>query len=534
MEKTELIEENATFCDLIDLLRHSPKTSAKEIIDNISPELIDRTIDKTINEDQPISTIGPGLRALKTKGLLDKLEEKVGAANYLKLVEEKGTFLELVYILQYSSQAIAKEVIKILSKDLTTKLVDKIIEEKRPINSIRRELNLLKRLCGGFDREFEQKVGVDNVLRLIFNNGNLGVITDLIVYFTNNEISQLKLIEAFNAFPGDRKDEFILRGDFYKLCSAMVQGWQLNIFSENSREFSASEVLVVKTLIDKSTFKSINRGLGFLDHYPNQGLKRIFFKLAADYIDKIKIESIQTASISEGISYLSILNRLGRIDKNSIEEIVGNIDEQEFLEETDFIGSLQLLQHILVTHDFASGKREEILALANSDKVIRKLGKETPLNAFLYLWNTYALFIQENPEGFENWLNLEIVDTIYCVIEKQKKGRTNIEGTRHLLMLLGLLDYLGIQRERIRRIFPRGFRLLNLSKTFLAQVLQRSTFIPGFFYLKGIDLFVKKPLFPNKWKILIPRAFELNLKTKGVRKLLEVFQKKIRKKIFPL
>jgi len=119
-------------------------------------------------------------------------------------------------------------------------------------------------------------------------------------------------------------------------------------------------------------------------------------------------------------------------------------------------------------------------------------------------------------------------------VEKYKGTKTNIEGTRHLLMLIGLLVYLEIEPERLLRIFPRGFRLLNLSKPFLEQVLGRSTFIPGFFYLMGIDLFTKKPLYPNKWKILIPRLFNLNLKTKAVRTLVEVFQRKIKKRIIPV
>jgi hypothetical protein len=531
MEKIELTNMKTTLYEIVELLRHSSKVEANNKIDNLSQESIEKIIENTKGESSPLSSISPGLRAIETKGLLDPLVIKIGSARYLNLLEEQGTFFELIHILHYLSESPARDLMENLSRDISGRLVDKAISGKRPINSFRRELYLFKRLCGGFDHEFREKIGTDNILKLIFSNGNLGVLSELYDSFAPQEVAQLGFIDTFNALPVDKKEEFILRGDFFKCCAAMAGCRQLNIFDEKKTDFPGKDLPVITALIDRSTYKSINRGLGAFDNFPNRGLKLSLFRLVADYSDKIKADAVTVASASEKIASLSILNRLGQLDKHSIEKICSNIDEEQFLEEKDFIGSLQLLQYILVVNDVDLWLKHGILTLSNSNKIIKKLGKEKPLNTFLYLWNTFALFAQEDLEDFSDRLNPGIVNAIYRIVEKYKKAAVNIEGTRHLLMLIGLLDYLGIEKRRIRKIFPKGFRLLDLSKSYLGQVLGNVTFIPGFFYLRGIEYFAKKPLFPSKWKILTPRLFDLNLKTKAVKRLIETFQRKINDRI---
>ncbi|MCK5059404.1 MAG: hypothetical protein KAT34_22330 [Candidatus Aminicenantes bacterium] len=534
MEKAELIDINATFYELVDFLRHLPKADAKGTIDNLGQVSVDKIIENSITENRSITSLIPGLRALKTKGLLEKLGASINPSLFLKMLEKQGTFFDFLQILQYLGQAMQKDLAGDLSGELTARLVDKDVEGKRIINSILRELNLLKRLYGGFNRDFEEKIGVNYVLKLIFNNGNLRLLCELIGNLSEEDVSRFKLIETFHALPGNKKEEFILRGDFHKCCSAMADCRQLNIFPQNGGGFSVKEAAILNRLLDKSTFKSINRGLGSLDYFPDKKLKFSLFKLVAAYIDKMGPETATFNSVSERVAYLSILHRLARLNTNSIETLTAHIKEEEFLQEKDFIGSFQLLQYIVTVNDVSPLLRKEILTLSNSDKIINKLGKETTLKAFLYLWNTYALFVQEELQNFDDWLNPGIVTALYQVVEKHKRTRANVEAIRHLLMIVGLLDYLDIEPERIGKIFFRGFRLLNLSRPFLSQALKKASFIPGFFYLKGIDLFANKPLFPNKWKILIPRLFDLNLKAKGVGELVDVFQRKIRKRIIPV
>jgi hypothetical protein len=304
----------------------------------------------------------------------------------------------------------------------------------------------------------------------------------------------------------------------------------LAIFLKDQQDSLAGKTPLIKELIKKSSFKSINRSSRCLNKFPDEKLKLIFIESVADYLDNLEPGTISFESNSEKIAFLSILDRLERLEKKMIEGIVKSINEEEFLEEKDFIGSLQLLLYILTVYDVDPVWREEMLTLANSDKILNKLALETSLNAFLYLWNTYALFKREGLSYFRQWIDPKIVNKIFKVIKKCSRAGGNVEGVRHLLMLIGLLNYLGIEPERLKNIFSGGFQVLNLSKSFLAAVLRKSNFLPGFFYLKGIEFFVKKPLFPNKWKLLTPTVYNVKARTKVLRKLVEAFYKKIRKK----
>jgi hypothetical protein len=57
------------------------------------------------------------------------------------------------------------------------------------------------------------------------------------------------------------------------------------------------------------------------------------------------------------------------------------------------------------------------------------------------------------------------------------------------------------------------------------------TFIPGFFYLKGIEFFIKTPVYPHIWKQLIPKIDDYSEKrSTALQEVISVFQENIRGK----
>jgi hypothetical protein len=443
----------------------------------------------------------------------------------LQFIENNYTFFDLINLLPNLTNEMANVLIDMLSSDLISKLIDKTTDQKRPM-SIHWGIKRLKNLCDILNLDFEEKIGTDNIVRMIIANGNLRLFPNILEHLS--EIQQIKLIETFNCLPEDEKDDFILRGHFYNLCSALENCPQLHIFPSYTRVNLVKKAPVIEKLIEKSDFKSINMGIKCLDNLPNQELKNFLLEYVTNCIDNLDSTYITFKSNGEKINFLLILSRLEKLDKNFIENITSTIDDENFSEEKGFVISLQLLQFLLSVYEVDTRWRKKILDLSNSKNTVMALENENLLNTFLYLWNTYALFRSENPGHFHHWVSPGLVNALLKLIEKNNRVKQGTKEYRPLLSLIGLLNYLQIEIRPIRQIFPSWYRV-NPSETFLKQDLENDTFIPGFFYLKGIEFFIKRPVFPHIWKKLIPKIDDYSEKRPtALQEVINVLQENIR------
>jgi hypothetical protein len=530
-DKLNQLIKGGNFQSFIKLLSSFFKKEDKEqwdkLLETLHNGILNKIIEKTIHECRSIGTIHLGLRELKDNGLLYKLEKKIGAANYLNLIENNGTFIELNNFIEYSTNEMASALIERLSADRVSKLIDKTIDQKHPM-SIYWGIKRLKNLCDILNLDFEEKIGTDNIIRLIIANGNLRLFPNVLEPLFERQ--KIKLIEAFNCLPEDEKDDFILRGHFDNLCFVLVNCPQLHIFSSYTMVHLMKKAPVIEKLIEKSNLKSINMGIKFLDNFQNQELKTFLLEYATTCINNLDPTHITFESNCEKINFLLILNRRGKLDKHTIENIISTIDDKKFSKENGFITSLRLLEFLLSVYEVDTRLKKKILDLSNSNKTVKALEKENLLDSFLYLWNIYALFKTENPGHFHQWVNPETVNILHKIIEKNNRAKWGTEEYRRLLSLIGLLNYLQIEIRPIRQIFPSWYRI-NPSETFLKQDLENDTFIPGFFYLKGIEFFIKRPVFPHIWKKLIPKIDDYSEKwPAALQEVINVLQKKIRGK----
>ncbi|UCH98019.1 MAG: hypothetical protein JSV88_14520, partial [Candidatus Aminicenantes bacterium] len=522
-----LIESNGTFIELIRFIQSSTDDMANTLIDSVTEEWATNIIQKAINEERSIGTVGLGLRELRKKGLLEKLEKKIGAANYLNLIENNGTFIELMNFLGYSTNEMANALIERLSVDRTSKLIDKTIDQKRPIKRIHWNIGKLKNMCGILKLDFEEKIGTDNIIRLIIANGNLRLFPN--IFEPLSESQKIELIETFNCLSEDEKDDFILRGHFDNLCFVLENCPQLHIFPSYTLVHLVKKASIIEKLIEKSNFKSINMGIKCLDNLPNQNLGNFFLEYVTNYINNLDPTHITFESNGEKINFLLILNRLEKLDKHTIENIVSTIDDKKFSEEKGFVISLLFLQSLLCVYEVETRWKKKILDLSNSKQTVLALEKENLLNTFLYLWNTYALFRSENPGHFHHWVTPGLVNAVLKLIQHTNRAKQGTEEYTLLLSLIGLLNYLQIETGHIRQIFLKWYRDNLVDETTLGQELENITFIFGFFYLKGIEFLIKSPGFPHIWKQLSPKIDDYGeIRSTALQEIINVFQKKIK------
>ncbi|UCH98677.1 MAG: hypothetical protein JSV88_13805, partial [Candidatus Aminicenantes bacterium] len=130
-EKLNQLIKGGNFQSIIRLLNsffnREDKKQWDKLLDTLDNNSINSVIERTIHEGPSIGTIGLGLRELGEKGLLEKFEKKIGAANYLNLIENNGTFIELIRFIEYSTNEMANTLIDSVTEEWATNIIQKAI-----------------------------------------------------------------------------------------------------------------------------------------------------------------------------------------------------------------------------------------------------------------------------------------------------------------------------------------------------------------------------------------------------------------------
>ena len=169
-------------------MQHSTLNFAEELIQSLKPEYIQKLINKTIANGRSIGTLHLALRelSLKDKALLAKLEQAIGAENFLNLITGNGTIFELFMIIKYSTLDFAKELIQSLSPEYIQQLINKTIANGRSIGTLSFSLRELGLRDKALLAKLEQAIGADNQITLIKENGTIIELFQCLEYSTSD------------------------------------------------------------------------------------------------------------------------------------------------------------------------------------------------------------------------------------------------------------------------------------------------------------------------------------------------------------
>ena len=168
-----LIAANGTIFELFMQIRNS--TLAEELIAGLDDRLVEQLVTQTITARRSIGTLNLALRELKQRdaGLLRRLEVQIGAARFLRLIAANGSLLELFWVIQDSTLALADELIAGLDGQLVDQLITRTITTGRSIGTLNLALRKLKRNDIALLRRLEAQIGGARFLRLIAANGSI-------------------------------------------------------------------------------------------------------------------------------------------------------------------------------------------------------------------------------------------------------------------------------------------------------------------------------------------------------------------------
>ncbi|MDD5269077.1 MAG: ATP-binding protein [Methylococcales bacterium] len=171
----KLIESNGTVFELFKFAEHLNPKTARELIALLNEDGVRKLVDKTIASGRSIGTLDLALFGLsKTSpdvGLA--LEQAIGAAQLLNLIESNGTVLELFKFAQHLNPETARELIALLNEDGVRKLVAETIASTRSIGTLDLALFTLRKTAPDVGLALEQAIGAAQLLKLIASNGTV-------------------------------------------------------------------------------------------------------------------------------------------------------------------------------------------------------------------------------------------------------------------------------------------------------------------------------------------------------------------------
>ncbi len=371
--------------------------------------------------------------------------------------------------------------------------------------------NKLGHLKDGLLANLENKIGTANLMKLFLSNDNFWLIPKVLESVTKE--TRQNILDFFDALTSEEIDGYLQEGSFQSLCYVLVNIPELALLPPYKENHPYEKTFLLKQLITGSDFQSLSKGLHALNKWSNQPFKKFLVELVGKHIHKIGAGTPDgtVCDNSEKIQYLSLLNRFEKLDAGVLEAVCGTIDIECLLQEEYCERLLRSLFFLLSIYDVDTQMRIDVLDLSNSEKMKDVLSNATVLDIFLYLWNTYILYDVEKAGGFRDWLNPGILNAILGRIKKERDPGSRKDNYNHLVMLMGFMLYLDIEKKRVRKLFPQKYRP-TFDSFQIALEVESNTFLPGFFFLKGHEFFREQSFSASEWKRLAPKLEDYQAK----------------------
>jgi len=174
-EFMRLILSNGTLFEFFRILQSASPDFRTALLQQLTPDQADEMINKTIALRRSIGTLNWTLRELKqgNQKLLAKLEQAVGAFNFVRLIVANGSLAEFFKNLEYATSGFRRSLLDNLTPTLATELIDKTIATHRSIGALPFAMRTLRETDPKILIRLESIIGAPRFLHLIITNGTL-------------------------------------------------------------------------------------------------------------------------------------------------------------------------------------------------------------------------------------------------------------------------------------------------------------------------------------------------------------------------
>jgi uncharacterized protein YoaH (UPF0181 family) len=483
----QLIVANGTFFELFRVIQHSTLELGEKIIAALDDQLVEQLMVRTISTRRSIGTLHFTLRELKQSDetLLRRLEEKIGAPRFLRLITANGRLFELFSIIGNCTLKLAGDLIAALDHRSVEEVMARTVASGRSIGSLHLTLRYLRRVDTTLYRKLEETIGANGWWRLTSSFGSVSILAGLLPAMDRS--AQRRFIKVAKKSPAKEWEDLFRQNGFYELCYLVKNlPW---FFSESFRPDFLKPILV--NLVQISNWEARNSGWLNLFNAPDSIGKEYLLKLLDEYVTGTDVSTVDFPTFSEAAHGITLLWRLLPEQRSELADVLLRFlrTVHPIYSDPTYLRSVRGLFSILTTPESHRADSRLVLSIGNDARVATLCTEATTLDLFLYLWNLFALWFEwRNPQenSFADFLNMEFRDALNTSLIDRLGARNDRQEADNLIALAGVMSFLGVTGEGYRKVEDFLLRLPSLNEM-ISSLDNRLSFISSVFFLLGLE-----------------------------------------------
>ncbi|WP_437854085.1 AAA family ATPase [Sorangium sp. So ce363] len=454
-----LICLNGTLVDLLKGLQNASERFASAMIVGLDDGMVDELVDRNICVGRSIGTVGLALRDLRKRKLsdgrsqLEMLENKLSVGHMLRLIRSNGTVIELLNILQNSSVARARAMLKELDQPTANDLVEKTIGAMRSIGTCNLSIRHLRHHAVESLQHLFAMIGVAGWWRLLLNNGDMDDLARILQDVPTSIREQL-LSSAARLTPEAWRG-MVERSSFQAISGFMY--YNIMTFPSDARgSLDAALLNGADSAAQRANWHGIAKGLAVLENVAispcRDGLRRAAFAR----FDGMLLQEVSFEDLDEAINFVHCVWRERPKRRPEIASRLWSLlpDTNQWRRDPRTIVSARFLLRICCDQIVNEADAVKVLRVVAELLVRLPLGDVHSTPACLFIWNLYALWFERGREVAGTFEALAPQsfwdDAIRVTGERLRKRGTRQDRIDHLALAGALVVLIPATRDRIR------------------------------------------------------------------------------------
>ncbi len=378
---------------------------------------------------------------------------------------------------------------------LPERLVDELMQRTsgRSIGTLDLALRELKQVDEELLVRLEEKIGVDRMWQMILQSGDLITFQNTVQH-TSWKFGQ-SLLSILSTTPAGQVAGFLCKGGILPVCQFLR--WSGRRLAKTvAASFVDDPRPTLRDLISQADWPTRARAAYQLANAPPSSLRDDMTALFWNYLEEVDPASLEATSVQD---CMNCLGHLVAADPKSRKQALAVVERHVgppdgWTKTPGFLRWNRAVLYMMTDPAAPETRAREALRVGCSSDVAPCFPEATTLDAFLYLWNLYALWFQWREDDLEDFREALHADVRAEAVQLWTRRGTTHESGQDLanwLALAGVLSFTGLAE-----LTPPDSSVLPDSDG-LAGMLEDAGFVSAALAVLGLEACTGRPCEEN-------------------------------------